>query len=71
MIDKQQIKPDAIYTYSELEKILEISRRTLAFYVEKQEIKPIIFGNKYRFLGSEILRFIKIRMGEISEKNFA
>lgn len=66
MDTKDHIEPNAVYTYSDLERILDVSKRTLSFYVDKKEIHPIVFGNKYRFLGKEILRFLEQRMTSFS-----
>lgn len=64
MGDVGHINPNGIYTYDQLEKILGISKRTLSYFVEKKELIPIVFGNKYRFLGSEVLRFLQEKMKE-------
>jgi hypothetical protein len=59
---KNLINSNAVYTYQHLEEILGITKRTLSSFVETKELKPIVFGNKYRFLGSEVLRFLEARM---------
>ncbi len=62
MESSNQINSNAIYTYKQLEKILGVTKRTLSSYVESRKLKPIVFGNKYRFLGSEVLRFLEEMM---------
>jgi predicted site-specific integrase-resolvase len=53
------LQENAVYTYKDLEEIVGVSKRTLSGFVESKKLKPIIFGNKYRFLGSEIIRFLR------------
>ena len=59
------INENSIYTYADLEEILGLTKRTLSSFVESRELRPIIFGNKYRFLGSEVLRFLEARMNNL------
>lgn len=56
-----EIVANSVYTYADLQRIIGITKRTLSEYVDKKELRPIVFGNKYRFLGSEILRFLKAK----------
>jgi excisionase family DNA binding protein len=63
-----QINLNGVYTYEELEKILGITQRTLSYFVEKGDLKVIKFGNKYRFLGDEVLKFLRSKMEDGSEK---
>jgi predicted site-specific integrase-resolvase len=51
------IEENSVYNYKDLEDIFKIKIRTLSKYIKSGVLKPTKFGNKYRFLGSELLRF--------------
>jgi len=53
------IEENSVYTFKEVEKILKITRRTLSKYIEDGRIRNMVFGNKYRFLGKDLLEDLK------------
>jgi excisionase family DNA binding protein len=54
----QEIKPNAVYTTSETEKILKISNSTLKRLLKKGLLKANKVGKQYRILGLEILKLV-------------
>lgn len=60
----EEIKPNAVYTTSEVEKILKISNSTLKRLLKSGLIKANKVGKQYRILGLEILRLVSPRVEE-------
>lgn len=54
----QEIKPDAVYTTSETQKLLKISGSTIKRLLKKGLIRANKVGGQYRILGKEILRLV-------------
>jgi len=54
----EEIKPNAVYTTSETEKILKISNSTLKRLLKKGLLKANKVGKQYRILGLEILKLV-------------
>lgn len=58
MNNNEEIKPNAVYTTSETEKILKISNSTLKRLLKKGMLKANKVGKQYRILGLEILKMV-------------
>ena len=54
----EEIKPNAVYTTSETEKILKISNSTLKRLLKKGLLRANKVGKQYRILGLEILKLV-------------
>lgn len=54
----EEIKPHAVYTTGETEKILKISNSTLKRLLKKGLLKANKVGKQYRILGLEILKLV-------------
>ena len=54
----EEIKPLAIYTTTETQKILRISKSTIKRLLKKELIRANKVGGQYRILGKEILRLL-------------
>jgi len=54
----EEIKPNAVYTTQETEKILKISNSTLKRLLKKGLLKANKVGKQYRILGLEILKLV-------------
>lgn len=55
---EQDIKPNAVYTTGETQKILKISPSTTKRLLKKGLIRANKVGGQYRILGKEILRLV-------------
>lgn len=54
----EEIKPNAVYTTAETEKVLRVSASTMKRLLKKGLIRANKVGGQYRILGKEILRLI-------------
>lgn len=54
----QEIKPNAVYTVIETQKLLKISNSTIKRLLKKGILKANKIGKQYRILGKEILRLV-------------
>ena len=54
----QEIKPNAVYTTTEAQKLLKISNSTIKRMLKKGLIRANKVGRQYRILGKEILRLV-------------
>lgn len=54
----EEIKPFAVYTTAETQKLLKISESTIKRMLKKGLIKANKVGGQYRILGKEILRLV-------------
>ena len=54
----EEIKPHAVYTTGETEKILKISNSTLKRLLKNGLLKANKVGKQYRILGLEILKLV-------------
>jgi excisionase family DNA binding protein len=62
---KEEVKPLAIYTTSEVAKLFGLTQQTVQKYIREGKIKAKHIGNKwYRFSGQAILDFMKINDSE-------
>ncbi|MFA5748441.1 MAG: helix-turn-helix domain-containing protein [Candidatus Absconditabacterales bacterium] len=57
-IISEEIKPHAVYTTGETEKILKISNSTLKRLLKQGLLKANKVGKQYRILGLEILKIV-------------
>lgn len=55
---KQEIKPNAVYTTNETQKLLKISNSTIKRMLKNGLLKANKVGGQYRILGKEILRLV-------------
>ena len=60
----EEIKPNAVYTTSETEKILKISSSTMKRLLKSGMIKANKVGKQYRMMGLEILRLVSPKVEE-------
>ena len=58
MNTSEEIRPNAVYTTEETEKILKISNSTLKRLLKKGLLKANKVGKQYRILGLEILKLV-------------
>ncbi|MDP2586431.1 MAG: helix-turn-helix domain-containing protein [Candidatus Komeilibacteria bacterium] len=58
MPNNEEIKPNAVYTTDETEKLLKISNSTIKRMLKKGLLRANKVGGQYRILGREILRLI-------------
>jgi len=54
----EEIKPNAVYTTEETQKLLKISNSTIKRMLKKGLIRANKVGGQYRILGKEILRLV-------------
>ena len=54
----QEIKPNAVYTTNEAQKLLKVSNSTIKRLLKNGLIKANKVGRQYRILGKEILRLV-------------
>ena len=54
----QEIKPGAVYTTAEAQKLLKISNSTIKRLLKKGLIRANKVGGQYRIMGKEILHLI-------------
>lgn len=61
MNEKEEIKPLAVYTTSEVAKLLGLRQQTVQKYIREGKIKAKEIGGKwYRISGQAILDFMQI-----------
>lgn len=58
----EEIKPNAVYTTEETEKLLKVSKSTIKRLLKKGILKANKVGGQYRILGKEILFVISPRV---------
>ena len=66
----QEIKPNAVYTTSEAQKLLKISNSTIKRLLKKGLIKANKVGGQYRILGKEILRLVSPEVEKKAIKSY-
>jgi len=54
----EEIKPNAVYTTIETQKLLKISNSTIKRMLKKGLIRANKVGKQYRIMGKEILRLV-------------
>ena len=57
-IKSEEIKPYAVYTTGEVEKLLKISNSTMKRLIKKGLLKANKVGKQYRILGLELLHLV-------------
>ncbi len=57
-MEHQEIKPNAIYTTNEAQKLLKISNSTMKRILKKGLIRANKVGRQYRILGKEMLHLV-------------
>lgn len=57
-MNDQEIKPNAVYTTGETQKLLKISNSTIKRMLKNGLIRANKVGGQYRILGKEILRLV-------------
>lgn len=60
----EEIKPHAVYTTNEAEKILKVSNSTMKRLLKSGLLKANKVGKQYRILGLEILRLVSPKVEE-------
>lgn len=60
----EEIKPNAVYTTSETEKLLKISNSTMKRLLKSGMFKANKVGKQYRILGLEILKLVSPKVEE-------
>ena len=66
----QEIKPNAVYTTAETQKLLKISNSTIKRLLKKGLIRANKIGGHYRILGKEILRTISPEVEKEAIKSY-
>lgn len=69
-MEHQEIKPNAIYTTNETQKILKISNSTIKRMLKNGLIKANKVGGQYRILGKEILRLVSPEVEQKAIKSY-
>lgn len=54
----EEIKPNAVYTTEETQKLLKISNSTIKRMLKKGLIQANKVGGQYRIMGKEIIRLV-------------
>lgn len=54
----EEIRPNSVYTTSEVEGLLRVSNSTMKRLLKKGIIRANKIGKQYRILGKEILRLV-------------
>jgi excisionase family DNA binding protein len=70
MDNHEEIRPNAVYTTGETEKILKISNSTLKRLLKKGLLKANKVGKQYRIIGLEILRLVSPVVEEKAVKSY-
>ena len=66
----EEIKPNAIYTTGEAQKLLKVSNSTIKRLLKKGLIKANKVGRQYRILGKEILRLVSPQVEKRAIKSY-
>ena len=66
----EEIKPNAVYTTSEAEKILKVSNSTIKRLLKKGILKANKVGKQYRILGLEILKLVSPKVEEKAVRQY-
>lgn len=65
-----EIKPNAIYTTEETQKLLKVSSSTIKRMLKKGLIRANKIGRQYRILGKEILRLVSPEVEQRAIKSY-
>lgn len=66
----QEIKPNAVYTTNETQKLLKISNSTIKRMLKNGLLKANKVGGQYRVLGKEILRLVSPEVEKKAIKSY-
>ncbi|NUM25114.1 MAG: helix-turn-helix domain-containing protein [Candidatus Buchananbacteria bacterium] len=66
----EEIKPNAVYTTEEAEKLLKVSNSTIKRMLKRGLIKANKVGRQYRILGKEILRLVSPEIEQQAIKSY-
>ncbi|MDD5050832.1 MAG: helix-turn-helix domain-containing protein [Candidatus Pacebacteria bacterium] len=66
----EEIKPHAVYTTAETEKVLRVSTSTMKRLLKKGLIRANKVGGQYRILGKEIIRLISPEAEEKAVRSY-
>ncbi|MSU55035.1 MAG: DNA-binding protein [Candidatus Taylorbacteria bacterium] len=66
----EEIKPGAVYTTAETQKILRISESTVKRLLKRGLIRANKIGGQYRILGKELLRALSPELEKEAEKSY-
>lgn len=69
-MNHQEIKPNAVYTTNETQKLLKISNSTIKRMLKNGLIKANKVGGQYRILGKEILRLVSPEVEQKAIKSY-
>lgn len=69
-MENQEIKPNAIYTTEETQKLLKVSNSTIKRMLKKELIRANKVGKQYRIMGKEILRLVSPEMEKKATKSY-
>ena len=69
-MNNNEIKPNAVYTTIETQKLLKISNSTIKRMLKKELIKANKVGGQYRILGKEILRLVSPEVEKKAIKSY-
>ncbi len=69
-MEHKEIKPNAIYTTAETEKLLKVSNSTIKRMLKKGLIRANKVGKQYRILGKEILRVVSPEAEKKATKSY-
>ena len=67
---EQEIKPNAIYTTNETQKLLKISNSTIKRMLKNGLLKANKVGGQYRILGKEILCLVSPKTEKKAIKSY-
>lgn len=66
----EEIKPNAVYTTGETQKLLKISSSTIKRMLKKGMIRANKVGGQYRIMGKEILRLVSPEVEKKAVKSY-
>ena len=66
----EEIKPNAVYTTDETQKLLKISNSTIKRMLKNGLIKANKVGGQYRILGKEILQLVSPEVEQKAIKSY-
>jgi len=69
-MENNEIKPNAVYTTNETQKLLKVSNSTIKRMLKKGLIKANKVGGQYRILGKEILRLVSPEVEKKAIKSY-
>ena len=69
-MNNNEIKPNAVYTTNETQKLLKISNSTIKRMLKNGLIKANKVGGQYRILGKEILRLVSPEVEKKAVKSY-